>query len=159
MIYSSILAWKIPWTEEPGQLQSMGSQRVRHNWACMQEYSTGCYCLVAKLHLMRRKGKTGSHVVLLAIVLTCLLLPRPAWAMSAPQLIKPLLEFLLLAVKLIFNWYKMKATLSVLVSIKISWTKEAWKGVEEKSNKVMLYFCINKYNKVMCIFGNPSMDL
>ena len=29
--HSSILAWKIPWTEEPGQLQSMGSQRVRHN--------------------------------------------------------------------------------------------------------------------------------
>ena len=29
--YSSTLAWKIPWTEEPGRLQSMGSQRVRHN--------------------------------------------------------------------------------------------------------------------------------
>ena len=28
---SSILAWKIPWTEEPGRLQSMGFQRVRHN--------------------------------------------------------------------------------------------------------------------------------
>ena len=30
---SSILAWKIPWTEEPGGLQSMESQRVRHDWA------------------------------------------------------------------------------------------------------------------------------
>ena len=30
---SSTLAWKIPWTEEPGRLQSMGSQRVGHNWA------------------------------------------------------------------------------------------------------------------------------
>ena len=29
--YSSILAWRIPWTEEPGRLQSMGSQRGRHN--------------------------------------------------------------------------------------------------------------------------------
>ena len=28
--HSSILAWKIPWTEEPGRLQSMGWQRVRH---------------------------------------------------------------------------------------------------------------------------------
>ena len=28
--HSSTLAWKIPWTEEPGKLQSMGSQRVRH---------------------------------------------------------------------------------------------------------------------------------
>ena len=31
--HSSIFAWRIPWTEEPGGLQSMGSQRVRHNWA------------------------------------------------------------------------------------------------------------------------------
>ena len=29
--HSSILAWKMPWTEEPGRLQSMGSQRVGHN--------------------------------------------------------------------------------------------------------------------------------
>ena len=32
-IHSKTIAWKIPWTEEPGRLQSMGSQRVRHNWA------------------------------------------------------------------------------------------------------------------------------
>ena len=32
-IHSSTIAWKIPWTEEPGSLQSMGSQRVRHDWA------------------------------------------------------------------------------------------------------------------------------
>ena len=29
--HSSILAWRIPWTEEPGDLQSMWSQRIRHN--------------------------------------------------------------------------------------------------------------------------------
>ena len=29
--HSSILAWKIPWTEEPGSLQSMGLQRVRYD--------------------------------------------------------------------------------------------------------------------------------
>ena len=29
--HSSILAWKIPWTEKPGRLQSMGSQRVGHD--------------------------------------------------------------------------------------------------------------------------------
>ena len=29
--HSSILAWRIPWTEKPGRLQSMGSKRVRHN--------------------------------------------------------------------------------------------------------------------------------
>ena len=31
--HSSILAWEIPWTEKPGGLQSMGSQRVGHNWS------------------------------------------------------------------------------------------------------------------------------
>ena len=30
-IHSSTIAWKIPWTEEPGTLQSMGSQRVGHD--------------------------------------------------------------------------------------------------------------------------------
>ena len=29
--YTSILAWRIPWTEEPGGLQTIGSQRVRHD--------------------------------------------------------------------------------------------------------------------------------
>ena len=29
--HSSIFAWRIPWTEEPGRLQSIGSQRVKHN--------------------------------------------------------------------------------------------------------------------------------
>ena len=31
--HSSTLAWKIPWTEEPGRLQTMGSRRVWHDWA------------------------------------------------------------------------------------------------------------------------------
>ena len=31
--YCSILAWRVPWTEDPGGLQSIGSQRVGHNWA------------------------------------------------------------------------------------------------------------------------------
>ena len=40
---SSVLAWRIPWTEEPGGLHSMGSQRVRHDWcdlACTLRVST-----------------------------------------------------------------------------------------------------------------------
>ena len=31
--HSSILAWRIPWTEEPAGLQSTGSQEVRHDWS------------------------------------------------------------------------------------------------------------------------------
>ena len=31
--HMSILAWRIPWIEEPGGLQSMGSPKIRHDWA------------------------------------------------------------------------------------------------------------------------------
>ena len=41
--HSSILAWRIPWMEEPGGLQSTGSQRVEHDWATSLSFS-----LVAK---------------------------------------------------------------------------------------------------------------
>ena len=43
---SNILAWKIPWTKEPGRLQSMGLQRVRHDWsdlACTDLKIFSCY--------------------------------------------------------------------------------------------------------------------
>ena len=45
----SILAWRIPWTEEPGRLQSMGSHRVRHdqsNLACTHKYVRGAEAMV-----------------------------------------------------------------------------------------------------------------
>ena len=35
--HSSIIAWEIPWTEEPGRLQSTGLRRVRHNLATKQQ--------------------------------------------------------------------------------------------------------------------------
>ena len=41
--YYSILAWRIPWTEEPGGPQSMGSQRVGHNWSGLAHtHKWGC---------------------------------------------------------------------------------------------------------------------
>ena len=41
--HSSILDWRIPWTGEPGRLQSTGSQRVRHNWATsMHAHTIAC---------------------------------------------------------------------------------------------------------------------
>ena len=36
--HSSILAWRIPWTEEPRRLQSVGSQRVRYDWATLNVF-------------------------------------------------------------------------------------------------------------------------
>ena len=41
--HSSILAWKIPWMEEPGRLQSMGLQRVGHNWATSLHFTLYIY--------------------------------------------------------------------------------------------------------------------
>ena len=41
--HSGTLAWEIPWTEEPGRLQPMGSQRVRHDWAHTQHTQKQLY--------------------------------------------------------------------------------------------------------------------
>ena len=49
--HTSTLAWKIPWTEEPGRLQPKGSQRVWHNWATslsLYQVKGDLYCLNAK---------------------------------------------------------------------------------------------------------------
>ena len=35
--HSSFLAWRVPWTEERGRLQSMGLQRVKHDWVTKQQ--------------------------------------------------------------------------------------------------------------------------
>ena len=43
--YSSILTWEMPWTEEPGRLQSIGLHRVGHNWsnlACVWTENSAC---------------------------------------------------------------------------------------------------------------------
>ena len=50
-IHSSILAWRIPWTEEPGRLQSKGSQRVGHNWSDVA-------CIVYQVKEMQPKSLT-----------------------------------------------------------------------------------------------------
>ena len=47
---SSILAWKIPWTEVPGRLQSMGLQRVRYDWATEHADTLYYSCQSAWIH-------------------------------------------------------------------------------------------------------------
>ena len=42
-IHSSILAWRIPWTKEPGRLQAMGLQRVGHNWVTFAHSLAGMW--------------------------------------------------------------------------------------------------------------------
>ena len=45
--HSSTVAWKIPWTEEPGRLQSTGSQRVRHDWATSLHFTSSPFIHLA----------------------------------------------------------------------------------------------------------------
>ena len=84
--HSSILAWEIPCTEEPDGLQSMGSQRVRHDWA--SEHTTYCQCFthLAPTHTLC-KGKAsleGSKEALciLSNPLTCLMMKGVIWGQS-----------------------------------------------------------------------------
>ena len=44
--HSNILAWRIPWTEEPGGLSSMGSQRVGHTESSNLAHSIECYIII-----------------------------------------------------------------------------------------------------------------
>ena len=47
--HSSILAWRIPWTEEPGGLQSMGWKRVGHDWATKHSTVVSCHLVICEL--------------------------------------------------------------------------------------------------------------
>ena len=55
--HSGILAWRIPWTEEPGGLQSMGSQSVRHDWATSLTHSLTQVLGKVLLHQKWKEGK------------------------------------------------------------------------------------------------------
>ena len=57
--HSSTFAWKIPWTEEPGRLQSMGSQRVRHDW----ETSLSLFPFTFHFHALEKEMATHSSVL------------------------------------------------------------------------------------------------
>ena len=67
--HSSILAWRIPWTEEPGGLQSTGSQRVGPDWATFTsgDISGGLFC--SYNHYTIRLFPLLNHMVIFWIVL------------------------------------------------------------------------------------------
>ena len=58
--HSSILAWRISWIEEPGGLQSMGSQRVRHDWVTNTTYCVFRVCWYV-LKYSKRKILVSLH--------------------------------------------------------------------------------------------------
>ena len=53
--YSSILAWKIPWTEEPGELPSMGLQRVRRSLTTEHTHLVSIHVIIYKLEKNKEK--------------------------------------------------------------------------------------------------------
>ena len=68
--HSSILAWRIPWTEEPGELQSMGLQRAGHDWAT-NSFTTFQYSIAYIYHIFFICLSVDEHlgcVYVLAIV-------------------------------------------------------------------------------------------
>ena len=71
--HSSILAWEIPWTEEPGRLQSMGSQRVRHDWGTNTHTHDCIYRLIASVFF------NGLSLFILTLKLSQI------WSIEAPS--------------------------------------------------------------------------
>ena len=71
--HSSILAWRMPWTEEPGRLQSMESQRVRHHWV------TFTFTWYPALGLLEQSGVGGAHQVAYEILVPWLGIEPRLW--------------------------------------------------------------------------------
>ena len=67
--HSSTLAWKIPWTKEPGGLQSMGLQRVRHDRATslsFTEFKLSCVIVSSGPTERKKEGKTKTKTNVLS---------------------------------------------------------------------------------------------
>ena len=73
---SSILAWKIPWTEEPGELQSVGLQSIRHDWATNTFIFTLSYFTVIMMFSLCNQGecyqfnKSKKHIIKIYLTVT-----------------------------------------------------------------------------------------
>ena len=67
--HSSILAWRIPWREEPGRLQSMGSQRVGHDWeTSLHRYLYNSKTCLAFIFFRLHDLTTFSNLLFLPVV-------------------------------------------------------------------------------------------
>ena len=102
----SIFAWRIPWTEEPGGLQSMGLQRVGHDWVTNTHTHTHththteflCFYLLCYLSLLAFLTWTTIKTSTLTsnvIATPCFTLCLPGWSFWGPHLITDLLGLIL----------------------------------------------------------------
>ena len=70
--HSSILAWKIPWTEKPGRLQTMGSQRVRHDWVTSLSFTLVDFYLVYRkvgLYFTKKSDVMSLYHCVIALIM------------------------------------------------------------------------------------------
>ena len=123
--HSSVLAWRTPWTEKPSELQSMGSQRVRHDWAANTLSLEG----ESKLGIGRRPAAPGSlsspNSDSLAEFHFPLVSPPPWLVWAAPTSWLP---------GMCYCPYKMMAyARSQISSLVIPW--QSWKTMELKKKK------------------------
>ena len=84
--HSSTLAWNIPWTKEPGRLQSMGLQRVRHDWAAslsFTEFKLSCV-IISSGPKERKKNKRFKWLRLRIVEKKRRLSFPPPWELQTP---------------------------------------------------------------------------
>ena len=100
--HCSILAWKVPWREEPGGLQSMLSQRVRHDWTCM--------------HAFKKKKKNLNHRREIAITELCESFKMNHWIRVYLSYQHTLLPFDYLIHELFIGWGLLICSLSEILT-------------------------------------------
>ena len=90
--HSSTLAWEIPWTEEPGRLQSMGLQRVGHDWAIsLSPCFTALTTLASLLFINHNQEYTCFKDCFICSY--CLGYPRIAWLIPWSPFFRFLLKY------------------------------------------------------------------
>ena len=73
--HSSILAWRIPWTEKPGRLQSIGLQRVGHDWAHMRsdmQFASSKNSLDEEFNFFNREYAIHIFYIVLSVCESCI---------------------------------------------------------------------------------------
>ena len=110
--HSSILAWRIPWTEEPGRLQPTGLQRVRHDWATntISRFITIPIIILIRLNIEIDK-----------LILKC------TWKYKQPSRYKGFLfrgKYQTFVLIFFSSSMMLRCGISEGIDIKINWTKE-----------------------------------
>ena len=118
--HCNILAWKIPWTEEHGRLQSTGSRRVRHDWAQHSTKYRSSLLFICKLNL-------ESHFYTVF----------PVFRISLT---------LWLSLFLILLYLCLTGTVSVYLGLGFPYCHHGW---NTKAKKAMWAFKIHHYNRKM----------